>query len=109
MERIDSHQHFWNYDPAQHVWMNDDMQILKKDYAPKDLEAMLKACNINGTVAVQASQTEDENKFLSDLAEEAPFIKGIVGWVDLQSKNVSYNILSEQKIFFYCFFLVSDT
>jgi len=31
MDRIDSHQHFWNYDPAKHVWMNDDMALLKRD------------------------------------------------------------------------------
>jgi L-fuconolactonase len=45
--------------------------------------------SITGTVAVQASQTEDENEFLLNLAENNSFIKGIVGWVDLQSQDVS--------------------
>ena len=26
--RLDTHQHFWRYDPAQHVWMTDAMGVL---------------------------------------------------------------------------------
>ena len=69
MDRIDSHQHFWNYHPAKHVWMNDDMAVLKKNYSPDELEPLLKNCNLNGCVAVQANQAEEENEFLLKLAE----------------------------------------
>lgn len=89
MERIDSHQHFWNYDPDRQSWMTDSMEILKKDYGPQDLALLLEECQLQGSVAVQASQTEDENEFLLKLAEKNAFIKGIVGWVDLQSQEVS--------------------
>ncbi len=89
MERIDSHQHFWNYDPARQTWMTEEMQILKKDYGPNDLSVLLKQCQLQGSVAVQASQTEAENEFLLDLAEKNTSVKGVVGWVDLQSKTVS--------------------
>jgi L-fuconolactonase len=37
---------------------------------------------------VQADSSEDETFFLISLAEQSEFIKGIVGWVDLQSKNI---------------------
>jgi L-fuconolactonase len=89
MDRIDSHQHFWNYDPAKHVWMNDDMAVLKKDFSPHDLEPLLKRCNLTGCVAVQATQAEEENEFLLKLADESTIIKGIVGWVDLQSEKIT--------------------
>ena len=89
MERIDSHQHFWNYDPTRHSWMNNEMEELKKDYAPKDLNILLDECQIQGSIAVQASQTEAENEFLLDLAGKYSFIQGIVGWVDLQSISIS--------------------
>ncbi len=88
MQRTDSHQHFWKYNPATHVWMSDAMGILKKDYGPEDLEPLLQSCELNGCVAVQASQTEAENDFLLALANEHSIIKGIVGWVDLQAENV---------------------
>lgn len=88
MERIDSHQHFWKYDPKRQNWMTDEMDLLKKDYGPQDLFVLLEQCQLQGSVAVQASQTEDENDFLLNLAENNSFIKGIVGWVDLQSESL---------------------
>jgi L-fuconolactonase len=100
MERIDSHQHFWNYDPGRQSWMTDEMDILKKDYGPQDLVGLLGECQLQGSVAVQASQAEDENEFLLMLADKHSFIKGIVGWVDLQSAFVSerLNYYSTKKI-----------
>lgn len=86
--RIDAHQHFWNYDPAKHIWMNEQMGVLKTDYLPSDLEPLLKNCGLDGCVAVQANQAEVENEFLLDLANQYDFIKGIVGWVDLQAYDV---------------------
>jgi len=88
MKRIDSHQHFWNYSPDRQVWMNDDMAVLKRDFGPADLEPLLKNCNMDGCVAVQASQSEEENNFILGLAANSNIIKGMVGWVDLQSENV---------------------
>ena len=85
---IDAHQHFWHYDPAKYLWMSEKMGILKKDYLPTDLEPLLKNSGLGGCVAVQANQAEEENTFLLALAEKHDFIKGIVGWVDLQSPNV---------------------
>lgn len=94
MERIDSHQHFWNYDPSKHVWMNDSMAVLKKDFSLEDLESLLKSCNLNGCIAVQATESEEENEFLLKLSNQSSIIKGIVGWTDLQSgdlaKRLSY-------------------
>ena len=87
-KRIDSHQHFWQYDSAKHIWMNEQMGVLKIDYLPSDLELLLKNCDLDGCVAVQANQAEVENEFLLDLANQYDFIKGIVGWVDLQANDV---------------------
>lgn len=89
MERIDSHQHFWNYHPAKQVWMNDAMSVIKKDFLPDDLAPLLKSCNLVGCVAVQANQAEEENEWLLQLSNQSTIIKGIVGWVDLQAKNIT--------------------
>ena len=87
-KKIDAHQHFWHYDADKHVWMNEKMGILKTDYLPKDLAPLLEKCDLSGCVAVQASQTEAENTFLLQLANDNSFIKGIVGWVDLCDADV---------------------
>jgi L-fuconolactonase len=96
-QRIDSHQHFWHYDPAKHIWMNEQMGILKTDYLPSDLEPLLKSCGLDGCIAVQANQAEIENEFLLELAEKNDFIKGIVGWVDLRAENIEERLAYYQQ------------
>lgn len=86
--RVDSHQHFWKYDPSRHTWMSDAMSVIKTDFAPVDLLPHLKFCNIEGCVAVQADQSENENEFLLGLSQEFDSIQGIVGWVDLRDERV---------------------
>jgi L-fuconolactonase len=86
--RIDSHQHFWRYSPDSHAWINDDMAKIQRDFLPADLEPLLKANRIDGCVLVQVQQNEEENKFFLGLAEQNPFIMGVVGWVDLEAPDL---------------------
>jgi len=86
---IDSHQHFWSYSAAEYPWIGAGMERLARDYLPVDIEAPAAAAGIGGTVAVQARQTLEETRWLLDLAEHHPLIRGVVGWVDLRSPAVS--------------------
>ena len=86
--KIDSHQHFWKFDPIRHEWIDDSMSVIKSDFLPKDLESILKKNSIDGSILVQTDQTEKENDDLLHLAEQNNFIKAVVGWVDLRDKNV---------------------
>jgi L-fuconolactonase len=85
---IDAHQHFWRFDPVRDAWITDEMGVLRRDFLPEELEALLKANGVSGTVAVQADQSEAETRFLLELAEAHPFILGVVGWVDLLAPNL---------------------
>ena len=86
---IDSHQHFWIYDAVAFPWIGPGMGRLARDYLPADLAATLAAAGISGSVAVQARQSIEETQWLLGLAERNPWIRGVVGWVDLQSPAVS--------------------
>jgi L-fuconolactonase len=86
--RIDSHQHFWNYDPARHSWISDEMHKIKRDFLPGDLEPLLKSNRIDGCVTVQVDQTEEENHFMLALADKNDFIRGVVGWIDLRADDL---------------------
>lgn len=86
---IDSHQHFWRYDPKRDRWITDEMAGLKRDYLPHDLIPQLQANGIDGCIAVQADQSEAETQFLLELAAAHSEIAGVVGWVDLLSEDVS--------------------
>ncbi len=69
--------------------MTDKMGALKHDFLPADLEPLLKSIDFDGCVAVQARQSLEETEWLLALAEHHSFIKGVVGWVDLQSEKLS--------------------
>jgi L-fuconolactonase len=85
---IDTHVHFWKYDRKRDAWITDEMKILKQDYLPQHLSLTLKRNQVDGCIAVQAGQSEYETHFLVELAKTHPEIKGVVGWVDLENKNV---------------------
>jgi len=89
MNRIDSHQHFWKFDPIRDSWIDDSMLKIQRDFLPKDLLPLLSQNKFAGCVAVQASQSEEETNFLLDLALKNDFIKGVVGWVDLRAENIA--------------------
>jgi L-fuconolactonase len=86
--RIDSHQHFWNYSPAQYPWIKPEWPI-RRSFLPEDLAVELKAFQFDGCVAVQARQSLEESAWLLELAGRSPFIKGVVGWVDLRAPDVA--------------------
>jgi L-fuconolactonase len=88
MHRIDSHQHFWKFDPVRDAWINESMAVIQRDFLPPDIQPLLSNNGIDGCVAVQADQSEAENKFLLDLANQHDYIRGVVGWIDLQSGNI---------------------
>lgn len=96
---IDSHQHFWKYNPALHGWITDDMDVIRRDFQPGDLKPLLEKNSIEGSVAVQVEQTEDETRALLALANAHDFIKGVVGWIDLGSKKLASRLehFSTQK------------
>ncbi|HWN97117.1 MAG TPA: amidohydrolase family protein [Methylomirabilota bacterium] len=98
--RIDSHQHFWNYSAAEYPWIGKGTP-LERDWRPADLEREAAKVHIDGSVVVQARTTVEESRWLLKLADAHPFIRGVVGWVDLQSDKVEEDLgpLSKHKKF----------
>lgn len=85
---IDSHQHFWNYNPDRDVWITEEMSRIKTDFYPNFSQPIFQKFKINGCIAVQADSSEEETLFLLALAEQNDFIKGVVGWTDLQANDL---------------------
>ncbi|MEE2886616.1 MAG: amidohydrolase family protein [Planctomycetota bacterium] len=85
---IDSHQHFWSYEPSLYPWIDGELAPLGRDFLPADLAPVLAEHSIAGTVAVQARQDRDETLWLLQLADANPWILGVVGWIDLRAQDV---------------------
>ncbi len=93
MPRIDAHQHFWRYDA---VGVRVDRRLHDALAARLPARGCCRTrCAARAStrcVAVQARQTLEETRWLLALADEHPFIAGVVGWVDLQSDELDAQI-----------------
>jgi L-fuconolactonase len=84
---IDSHHHFWIYNPVEYDWIEDNMQRIRTDFLPQDLEEEIDIAGVAGVITVQARQTTEETDWILQLAAENEFIKGVIGWIPLIDMN----------------------
>ena len=94
---IDSHQHFWNYEPEKHSWIDEEMSVIRRDFLSDDLQKVFTENGVDACVVVQADQTTEETDFLISIAENNNFIKGVVGWADLRSESIEDDLLKYKK------------
>jgi L-fuconolactonase len=87
---IDAHQHFWQLDkPFKYDWLYaPDKKAICRSYLPADLLTNMQRVGVTHSVFVQTQHDVEENRWVLRLAEENPFILGVVGWVDLASPRV---------------------
>ncbi|WP_299944809.1 amidohydrolase family protein [uncultured Ruegeria sp.] len=90
--KIDAHQHFWALARGDYGWLTPALGAIHRDFTPDDLTPLLSAAGIDGTVLVQAAPTVAETEYLLSLADENAFIKGVVGWVDLETADAPAQI-----------------
>jgi L-fuconolactonase len=80
---IDTHTHFYDPSRPQGVpWPAKDNQLLYRTVLPQHHRALAEPEGITGTVVVEASAWLDDNQWILDLAEQDPWIVGLVGHVD---------------------------
>ncbi len=86
---IDSHQHFWNLQRGDYAWLTPDLEKIYKNFLPADLADYIASSGIDKTVVVQATDTLEETEFLLKLAQETPWVAGVVGWVDMEAEDAT--------------------
>jgi len=92
MQKVDAHHHFWRLARGDYGWLTPAMGPIHRDFMPKELAPLLDAAGIERTVLVQAAATAAETNFLLDLAEQTPFVAGVVGWVDFEAPDAPHRI-----------------
>lgn len=84
---IDAHQHFWRLDRGDYGWLTSDLAPIYRDFSPEDLTPLLSKAGVDGTILVQAAASEAETHFLLDIARQTDFVKGVVGWIDMDADD----------------------
>lgn len=80
---IDSHHHFWRYDPVEYDWIDDSMSEIRRSFLPEGLKQEIEAAGVDGVVSVQARQVVGETDWLLECARANDFIRGVVGWLPI--------------------------
>lgn len=82
--RIDAHQHFWRPERGDYFWMAQAPSALHRFFGPADLQPLLRAGQLDGSVLVQAAPTVAETDYLLGIADATPTVFGVVGWIDFE-------------------------
>ena len=90
--KIDTHQHFWHFEPADFPWISAQMPLLRQSFLPADSRPSMGRCGVDGVIAVQARSLAQETDFLLALAAQDPRILGLVGWVDLAGPGLAQQL-----------------
>jgi L-fuconolactonase len=89
---IDAHQHFWQLARGDYGWLTPALKPLYRDFMPTDLVPHLAHHNVDATILVQAAPTIAETQFLLHIADNTPFVLGVVGWTDFAAPTAAQDI-----------------
>ena len=84
---IDAHQHFWRIGRHGQVWPTADMPDIYRDALPDEFELLARQLGVAGSVAVQSQPDDRDTDFLLAVAARTPFVRGVVGWADLEAPD----------------------
>lgn len=90
---IDSHHHYWHYNPEEYDWIDDSMKAIRKDFLPETLEKTIQEAGVDGVISVHARQSVEETEWLIGLAHQNPFMKGVVGWLPLCQDDIEVYLI----------------
>lgn len=89
---VDAHHHFWDPATADYPWLTEELAAIRRPFGPTDLAPLVAAAGISATVLVQTRSSLPETEAFLAIAAESPFVRGVVGWVDLRDPAVDDTI-----------------
>ena len=91
--RIDSHHHIWDLELQPQAWISgDEMAVVAENFDMSDYRKVSKGTGIEKSILCQTSRNTFETKQFLALAEVDPTIAGVIGWIDIDGDDISYQI-----------------
>ncbi len=96
---LDAHHHLWQRSqPFNYEWLKQpNLKRINQDYLPDDLWPQLQQHGITGSIVVQTQHKSARERLALQLASQYPWIKGVVGWVDLASPECEQQLLQYKQ------------
>jgi L-fuconolactonase len=93
---VDAHHHLWDPARADYPWLTDELAAIRRAFTPDDLAPLIAAAGVDATVLVQTRSSLDETTEFLETAAATPFIRGVIGWVDLTDPGIA-DVLDELR------------
>jgi L-fuconolactonase len=93
---VDAHHHLWDPTRADYPWLTDELARIRRAFTTDDLAPLIAAAGVDATVLVQTRSSLDETREFLETAAATPFIRGVVGWVDLTDPGIA-DVLNELR------------
>jgi L-fuconolactonase len=86
--RVDAHHHFWDPARASYPFLTDELASIRRAFGPADLAPLIASAGIDATIVVQTRSSLEETEEFLATAAVTPFVRGVIGWVDLRDPAV---------------------
>ena len=86
---IDSHLHVWDLSRGRYPWLTPQREELYRSFLPDEAAHALGAAGVDAAVLVQAEDSTQETEYLLEVAAEASFVAGVVGWIYLDNPSAA--------------------
>jgi L-fuconolactonase len=94
---IDAHHHLWDLSRRDQEWTKA-LPAIHRSFLEEDLSPLLVENRVNATVLVQTLNDPVETQEFLALAGASDVIRGVVGWIDLGSKDVSDRVAALRSL-----------
>lgn len=87
---VDAHHHLWVRARHPQTWMDPTtMAVIDDDFTEADFAALVRPAGVTASVVVQSVHAHSETLDLLALADASDIVRGVVGWVQLESPDVA--------------------
>jgi L-fuconolactonase len=92
-QMVDTHVHFWNPAALEYFWLTPTQpSALRRAFVPEELEGQRLTAGVTHGVHVQVGHDVRENDWVLEVTRAHPWIRGIVGWLDLRAPDLESQI-----------------
>lgn len=85
---IDAHHSFWDHTRFDYDWRLSAAGLIRKPLLPRDLRPLLAPAGVDNTIVIQTLPDLDETRELLRIAQDTPFVAGVIGWVELSDPSI---------------------
>lgn len=89
--RIDAHMHLWRFADVAESWIASS-PAWARDFSASDYVPLLTTAGLDRAILVQAVEDEAETTSMLALANEQPWVAGVIGWLDLGAPEAATRV-----------------